>query len=106
LHYQNSAICRVPVALPSAIYWALSKTSFAKHHTRQKQALGEERLCRAPNTRHKMALGKGVAAECPILDKNQISIKRRQHPTAPDDRYHCECLSQTLDKELLCRMSY
>jgi hypothetical protein len=40
-HYRNSALCRVPAALPSAFYRALGKAEFAERRTRQTPALGK-----------------------------------------------------------------
>jgi hypothetical protein len=52
-HYRNPAFCRVPAALPSAIYWALGKTHFVERHTRQKKAIDDQ-----PNSQQKRALDK------------------------------------------------
>lgn len=63
VHCRNPALCRASSSLPSAFYWALSKTSFVEGHYRRRTALGTDPLCRVPNTRHKLTLGKGVFAE-------------------------------------------
>jgi hypothetical protein len=41
MHYRNSALCRVPTALPRAFYRALGKAEFAERRTRQTLALGK-----------------------------------------------------------------
>jgi hypothetical protein len=41
-HYRNSALCRVPAALPSAFYRALGKVDFAEGRSRQSPALGKD----------------------------------------------------------------
>jgi hypothetical protein len=46
LHYRNSRLCRVPVALPSAFYRALGKAGFAECRTRQRPALDKELVYR------------------------------------------------------------
>jgi hypothetical protein len=46
IHYRNSRLCRVPVALPSAFYRALGKADFAECRTRQRPALGKELVYR------------------------------------------------------------
>jgi hypothetical protein len=68
-HYRNAALCRVPSSLPRAIYWTLGKLLFAECCARHRMALGEESLCREPNSRHKKALGKDFFAESPVLGK-------------------------------------
>jgi hypothetical protein len=85
LHYQNSALCRVPEALPSAFYWALGKADFAERRTRQSPALGKEFIYRVQDTRHSQALGKDCFAERQALDKygsRQRAVSGRLQLTA------------------------
>jgi hypothetical protein len=79
VHYWNPTLCRVLGALPSAFCGALGKKVFADCRTQQSLALGNDRvyreqdsrhrnttrqrnLCRVPNTRRMAALGKGPLA--------------------------------------------
>jgi hypothetical protein len=68
-HYRNSALCRVPAALPSAFYRALGKVDFAEGRTRQSPALGKDLVYRVQGTRHSQALGKDCFAERQALGK-------------------------------------
>jgi hypothetical protein len=69
VHYRNSALCRVPVALPSAFYRALGKADFAERRTRQSPTLGKDLIYRVRDTRHSPTLGKDCFAESQTLGK-------------------------------------
>jgi hypothetical protein len=69
-HYRNSALCRVPAALPSAFYRALGKADFAERRTRQRPMLGKGLIYRVRDTRHSPALGKDCFAESQTLGKD------------------------------------
>jgi hypothetical protein len=77
-HCQNSALCRVLRDLLSVIYWALVKACFVECHSRLTKTLDTNPLCRAPNTRHRQALGKGGFVECHALGETRHSAKSRQ----------------------------
>jgi hypothetical protein len=84
-HYRNSALCRVPAALPSAFYRALGKADFAERRTRQRPTLGKGLIYRARDTRHSQTLGKDYFAESQTLGKygsRQTAINSRLQLTA------------------------
>jgi hypothetical protein len=72
-HYQNSALCRVPGALPSAFYRALGKADFAERRSRQRPTLGKGLIYRVRDTRHSRALGKDCFAESQTLGKGPLA---------------------------------
>ena len=84
-HYRNSALCRVPAALPSAFYRALGKVDFAEGRSRQSPALGKDLVYRVQGTRHNQALGKDCFAERQALGKHgsrQRAVSGRLQLTA------------------------
>ena len=70
MHYRNSALYRVPAALPSAFYRELGKANFAERRTRQSPTLGKDLIYRVQDTRHSQALGKDCFAESQTLGKD------------------------------------
>jgi hypothetical protein len=66
-HYRNPGLCRVPAALPSAFYRALSKEDFAESRTRQRPALSKDLIYRVRDTRYSQALGKDCFPESQAL---------------------------------------
>jgi hypothetical protein len=85
VHYRNSALCRVPAALPSAFYRTLGKADFAERRTRQRPTLGKGLIYRVRDTRHSLALGKDCFAECQTLGKDgsrQRAVSGRLQLTA------------------------
>jgi hypothetical protein len=103
VHYRNSALYRVPAALPSAFYRVLGKADFAERRTRQSPTLGKDLIYRVRDTRHSPALGKADFAErrtrqSPTLGKDLIYRVRdtRHSPALGKD---CFAESQTLGKD-------
>jgi hypothetical protein len=109
----------VPKALPRAIYRGVRQTHFVECRTRQIKALGNERRCREPNTRHKKVLDEDIFVERPSLSTNGPSAKHCQEPMTADVCYLCqvpewdtrqrfffaECPTVTLGKNIFCRVS-
>jgi hypothetical protein len=89
IHYRKHALYRVPDGLPSITYRALDKILFAECYSRRIMTLGIHILCRAPNTRHILTLGKGRFAECQTLGEMRLTTKGRQQPSISDGCYLC-----------------
>jgi hypothetical protein len=78
-------------ALPSAFYWALGKDVFAECRTRQSPALGNNRVYREQDSRHRNTLGKEIFAECRTLGEWRRSAKGVPSTTSvhnPPPRYN------------------
>jgi hypothetical protein len=75
MHYRNSALCRVPAALPSAsaFYRALGKADFAERRTRQNPTLGKDLIYRVRDTRHSPALGKDGSRQRAVSGRRQLT---------------------------------
>jgi hypothetical protein len=69
-HYQNPALCRV----------------LSIRHLKS-STLGNDRVYRELDSRHKKTLGKDNFTECQTLDEGRLSAKGRQQPSIADGRY-------------------
>jgi hypothetical protein len=67
--------------------------------TRQSPALGNDRVYREQDSRHKNTLDKEIFVECQTLGERQRSAKSRQPPSKADGRYLCREPSTGTRKE-------
>jgi hypothetical protein len=61
--------------------------------TQQSPALGNERVYREQDPRHRNTLGKEIFAECQTLGERRRSAKGRQQPSIADGCYLCRASS-------------
>jgi hypothetical protein len=96
-----------------------SARRFAECCTWQSPALGNDRIYREQDSRHRKTLGKEIFAECQTLGEWRHSTKGRQPPSIADGRYLCrapgfgtrqrslfaKCLMYDTRHSTLCRVS-
>jgi hypothetical protein len=97
-----------------------SARRFDECRTRQSSALGNDRVYREQDSRHRNTLDKEIFAECQTLDEWRRSAKGHQRPSIADGHYLCratsfdtrqrsffaECFTSDTRQSKLCRVPF